>query len=83
MLLKSSSKLDRSLVEPNFCTLQPVDHFIDPKTYQYRYNSLIFKVHICRLSLLLFYEDTKYKSYRDGHQQQGKNIAKRGLFKPC
>lgn len=83
MLIKSSPKLDRSIVEPKFCTLKPVDHFIDPKAYQYRCNNLIFKVHKCCLSLLLFYEDTKYKSYRDGHQQQGKNIAKRGIFKPC
>ena len=83
MLIKSSSKLDRSLVEPKFSTLKPVDHLIDPNAYQYRCNNLIFKVHIRRLSLLLFYEDIKYKSYRDSHQQQAKNIAKRGIFKPC
>ena len=35
MLIKSSSKLDRSLAEPKFCTLKPVDHLIDPKGYQY------------------------------------------------
>ena len=82
MLIKSSSKLDRSLAEPKFFTLKPVDHLIDPKGYQYRCYNLIFKVHTY-VALLLFYEDTKYKSYRDSHQQQGKNIAKRGIFKPC
>lgn len=44
MLIKSSSKLDRSLAEPKFCTLKPVDHLIDPKGYQYRCYNLIFKV---------------------------------------
>ena len=31
MLIKRSSRLDRSLAESKFFTLKPVDHLIDPK----------------------------------------------------